>query len=622
VFGYEGKTAQEKREGAVWGAALSAAFPLGAAAIGKAWNGATSNKVAQELGSGKDFVNLSFTETKSGGGFAAGLYRHVIGKAFGAKGMIESQVNTLTGRIPKRREDMQRGLETSIRDAKTALSNLKFVNSKNEELHQEGAKRFSKNLEEKATAGFRISEDNIEKAYKDKINDLNAASGKTKSDTKHSALLAADEAVNGLNADFRATSILSALPREADEAAELITSMAPQESLRYLDEVWEKFGFASAKKHSYEVDVDDLLNRIDVLAQKEPAVKAGLARNRTGVQGIKDTVKETMALKMDRGLIKGTDLVELRSTIGRYINGLSEGAPEVKDFSNAVQSRIDDIIASQLPATAAESFKADRATWAIKKLVDDTSELATGGKGLREGAYTAEDWLAASKKRNAYITTRGKSILQEEAQEVAEISRARDKAIMKQADEDITVAKQELAKKTDGLKTDRKAEKRSLKDAYSAEIAEINDAFAKSKKDAAAFSARNVKRMETTQRFKQQMAGLDDQIKKLEADEKLLGSLGARSNVSIFEQAWASGVIGTMIKGVLNTGSALALGITGAPALATQSAQRALAGQTARQRSAFAAGQQIGRGVDAVNRSGAVPSLFGAQFQNVMSRDQ
>jgi len=626
VFGYEGATAQEKKENAIWSGALSAAFPVGAAAIGKMWNGATSNRVAQELGEGKDFVNLSFTESKKGGGLAAGLYRHIVGKAFGAKGMIESQVNSLTGRIPKRREGMERSLDTAIRDAKSAMTNLKFVNSRNEEAVEKGARELMESAKQKATAGGRIAEDNIDTAYRDKINSLNIASGKTQDDISNAALLEADEAVNGLNADFRATTLLAALPREADEAADLVTTMHPQEALQYLDKVWEKFGFLSAKKKSYKVNVDGLIGSIEALAKKEPAIRSGLARNNSGVTSVTKTVKETLEQKMNKGLIKGDDLVELRSTIGRYINGLSEGAPEVKDFSNAVQDRIDNIILGQLDGAAAEAFKADRAIWAVKKVVDEASEIATGGTQLRQGAYNGEDWLAALKKRNKFLTARGKSILQKEAQEVADLSRARDKAIKEKADDLVKAQKDKLELDVQAMKEAKEAEKRALKDAYDAEIKQLGRDFKATKKDAASASAYNVKRLEAKQRWQQQSEGLDEQIKKLADDEKYLKSLGARGNVTIFEQAFASGALGAIFKpvvdGVVRFGSALATGVAVAPVLARQSTQRLIAGQTGAQRRAFAAGQQASRANQALSQSGAVPSLFGAQFQNVMNQDQ
>lgn len=628
VFGYEGATTEEKIENAKWSGALSAAFPLAGGMMGKLWNGVTSNKVAQELGSGEDFVNLMFTESKKGGSGVADIYRHIVGKAFSAKGMIESQVNSLVSRIPKAREAMEQTSQTAKNDAVSRLKNLRAIQRENIEEATDAAKEIKDSLMAKATANNRIARDDIADEFTTKAEIFEDIAKQRKIDTESAAVLEVDEAVNALNADFRANTLLRALPSEADEAGDLVTTFDPQDALRHLDAMWNQFGFKSAKAADYKVNTDALTRRITAMANSDIAITSGLARNGSGVNSVLDVVAQTLESKVKNGVIKGTDMIKLRSDIGRFIGDLSEGSSAVRAFGDDVQDLLDDTIARQLDDKAAEAFKADRGLWKNKLMVQEATTVATGGNRLQQGAYTAEDWITAAKSRSKNFAARGMGVMQKEAQEVADISRARDKAIKEHAGKRVQEQARQNAVEMRALRAEKAKAKREATEAFEAEKRQINKDFYNSKRDAVAKKDRAIKEETVRTQWKTQMAGLDDEIKKLGEREKelmkLTTSQGGR--ITIFEQAFATGVLGSVVGRVfgrsLDTGTTLLAGAGAGYALKPEVVQRAIAGQTGVQRSLNALGQATGRAADAVTRSGAIPSLFGAAFNNVVDRQQ
>lgn len=628
VFGYEGATAEEKRQNAMWSGALSAAFPLAGGMVGKLWNGATSNKVAQELGSGDSFVNLMFTESKKGGSGVGDVYRHIVGKTFGAKGMIESQVNSLVSRIPKAREAMEQTSQTAKNDAVSRLKNLRAIQSDNVQKATDAASEIKESALAKATANNRIARDNITDEFAAKVDEFTDISKRRKADLESAAVLEVDEAVNALNADFRANTLLRALPSEADEAGDLVTTFDPQDALRHLDDMWNQFGFKSAKAADYKVNTDALVNRITAMANSDIAITSGLARNGSGVNSVLDVVAQTLESKVKNGVIKGTDMIKLRSDIGRFIGDLSEGSSAVRAFGDNVQDLLDDTIERQLDDAAREAFKADRGLWKNKLMVQEATTVATGGNRLQQGAYTAEDWITAAKSRSKNFAARGMGVMQREAQEVADISRARDKAIKEHAGKRVQEQAKQNATEMRALRADKAAAKRAATEAYEAEKRQISKDFYNSKRDAVAKKDYAIKAETVRTKWKNQTAALDDEIKVLKDREKelmkLTTSQGGR--ITIFEQAFASGVLGSVVGRVfgrsLDTGATLLAGSGAGMALKPEVVQRMIAGQTGVQRSLNALGQSAGRATDAVTRSGAVPSLFGSAFNNVINRDQ
>lgn len=628
VFGYEGATAEEKRQNAMWSGALSAAFPLGAGAIGKLWNGVTSNKVAQELGSGEDFVNLMFTESKKGGSGVGDIYRHVIGKTFGAKGMIESQVNSLVSRIPKARQAMMETSQTAKNDAVSRMRNLRAIQSDNVQKATDAANEIKESLMAKATANNRIARDDIANEFATKVDEFTDISKTRKADLESAALLEVDEAVNALNADFRANTLLRALPSEADEAGDLVTTFDPQDALRHLDEMWNQFGFKSAKAADYKVNTESLTRRIEAMANSDMAITSGLARNNSGVNNVLDVVAQTLESKVKNGVIKGTDMIKLRSDIGRFIGDLSEGSSAVRAFGDDVQDLLDATIERQLDDAAREAFKADRGLWKNKLMVQEATTVATGGNRLQQGAYTAEDWITASKSRSKNFAARGMGVMQKEAQEVADISRARDKAIKDHAGKRVQEQAKQNATELRALRAEKAVAKREATEAFEAEKRQISKDFYNSKRDAVAKKNYAIKGEAVRTQWKTQTAALDDEIAALKDREKelmkLTTSQGGR--ITIFEQAFATGVLGSVVGRLfgrsLDTGATLAAGSLAGNLLKPEMVQRAIAGQTGAQRSLNALGQSVGLAADATARSGAVPSLFGAAFNNVIDRSQ
>ena len=70
-------------------------------------------RVAQDLGTGEDFVPLVFTESG-----AAGFYRDIVSKSFGGKGAIIQQAQRIVNKVDASKVNIDDALATNIQEAK------------------------------------------------------------------------------------------------------------------------------------------------------------------------------------------------------------------------------------------------------------------------------------------------------------------------------------------------------------------------------------------------------------------------------------------------------------------------------------------------------------------------
>jgi len=628
VFGYEGATTEEKIENAMWSGALSAAFPMGFEGAGRLWNGITRRRTAQDLGGGDDFINLMFTEGYKGQTGASDVYRYLVGKAFSSNSMLGQQVNNLISKFPKKAADLKNQQSNMLRDAQSALNNVRYVQGRNKELAIEAAEEIQKDAKGRLKASKRISGDTRANGYDQRLQELTDTTNLTISRIEREAVMEADAAVNALNAEFRSNTLLRSLPSEADETGDLITTLDPQDALLRLDDLWNKFGFKSAKSANYKVNTDLIMGKITRMANKDIAIVSGLARNGSGVDTVLTTIRETLERNVKKGTIKGDAMIKLRSDIGRFIGELGEGSTAVRQLSDDIQDYLDDIIVKQLDGKAAADFKTDRSLWKNKLMVQEATTKATGGNKLQQGAYTAEDWIEATKSRSKGFAARGKGVMQKEAQKVSQLSRQRDEAIKKYADKLTDEAASQKAKTILAMKAENRAAVSKAASDHAEEIRKIDAEFRVSKKDATAIAERNIKKQQAKNNIQALNSRYAEDMQRLRDQEKLLKGLKSSANdkLSIFERAFATGVLGTVVGTAfgrsLDTASTLLLGTATASLLKPQTVQRAIAGQTGVQQSLYGFGQGVGRAADTLTRSGAVPSLFGSAFNNVVNRDQ
>jgi hypothetical protein len=582
AFGYEG---DDKLQNAATTGLISAAFPPLLAGGGAILNQASKTRISQQLGKGSEFVNLMFTESG-----AANVYRHLIAKSFGGAGLVEQQVRSLANRVSSSDTLKKQGVKLT-EDAKKALKRASKASSGSKVQAVEEA-RF---LKEEALADLslqgKLNNLELDEAASKRITALDDVANRSKLEVEAFAVKEADAAVNASEAAFRSNALKSAVPSQlTGDAANDILTLPPQKALEFLDQKWKELGFSSAKRVNYSIDNAAVLKDVKRMAADNPEVM-GLLGQAGNMNSVVNYLEQTLGKSTVDGVIRGKDLIGVRSNIGTFLNSLSDNKFVVGRFVDDVQNYLDDVILKQLSGEARESFVADRGLWRNKRMTEEAINKATGRGRDVQGAFTADDWIEAAKTNNRWLASRGNVVLQKEAQEQAALNRARDSQIKTLADKKTVEIINEAKVATQAQKETLSRARVDAAKSLGEQRRQIVNTYRDSAKSAADQEARDMGLLTVKQQHEQQLSGLDEAIvaaKGREAELKALSS-GSSAKMSIFEKSFASGVLGTLAAGTLGMGKALgnvgaiALGSTVGAVGARQSVQRAVAGQTAPQ---------------------------------------
>jgi hypothetical protein len=581
VIGFEGKTAEEKTENALWTAGISAAVPFAFEGVKQTYNFATKPKMAQELGEGANFINLMFTDHG-----LSNLYRSVVSKAYGGRSLTEQQARQMAGR------------SLTPKAARAAAEQIKSEAARKLAI---ATNSIGRNVDDQKTA---IQLD-LDKKIQDLSDELENAAGKEErrinlqidelEEAKVEPALArvlavkeADEAVASANAAFRGRALRESAPAGAtDDEINALGALAPQDANLMLDDLWKKYGFTVANGKQYTISSQGVIDFIDGI-RGEYSELALIGAERGGViKQINDFVLEEIKRVAPSGQIKGEDLVQLTSSIGRAINGLSSDAVSTRKFSSEVQGYLQSLLEKGLSKSELETLAADRFAWGIRSTVDDAIARASGGEG-KIGNFTASDYLNAIRGFSKRFAARGQGRLQKEAQQVASLQKGNESNIVKLADIELQRVKSQSIKERSKLRGELSNQKAAIK-------AEKEAAKRKARQDAKA-AAKNVDekaRIETAAAKKQeqfdiQIAGIDDQIAKAERQIGALETMTPSNFTgSVFENLFNTVLIGQGVGTVVPSFGAtqgiaesIALGFGGAKLLATETAQRVLARQS------------------------------------------
>ena len=590
LIGAEGNTMGERAQNALISGAIGTTFGgvLSLANLGV--NKALQSNIAQEVGKGANFVNLMFTEHA-----LAPVYQHVVAKAYGGRSLIEQQVVAMKNRLPSLDVLKQRGVFLKETAQKT-LSRAKAISSGNAEQQIEQATKLSKQLTDELTAGGRIEKTDLSIVSQKRIRDLENSVDVNA--MKAAATREADAAVNAVESSFRTEAIVKSLPTNAREGlADEISAMSPQDALRAVRKSWTATGFSAAKNANYRMSLPAVEKGIDKIL-KENATKVALAgaNAATTATTIKSYVSAMIRERAKNGVMKGEDLLQMRSEIGTVINNLSDNQAATREITKPIQRYFDDLLISKLDKTDAASFLKDRELWKLKSTLEDAVSVATGRNKNLQGAFDTDDWISANKKQGTYFSSVGEGVLQKDAQDVSKLAKQRKELIEGNAERDAAVLKKNSDKVIVAERILLKRQKDEAATANQARKREIEDAFDASKKAARDVETRNNAIAEENARFKQFISNIDNDIAKLEVSYKFFRDNMPKSG-SIFERLFATSLLAEAVP----TGDSMSIGlniaVTGtgfAKVLSTESAQRLLAGQTGFQR----AGSEIANRLD------------------------
>lgn len=538
----------QRGEGAIGGAMLGTLGGVAGEAIVGGVKALAKRRVAQDLGTGEDFVPLVFTESG-----AAGFYRDIVSKSFGGKGAIVQQAQRIVNKVDASKVNIDDALATNIQEAKRrGAMAVSVANKKVKEA--EISKRDLETL-----AGV---DDKATQAVMD--NDVAAAKIKALHDYVAS--------VNAAESLFRQKAVAASAPSLATkEQVEALQNEGIRTANLDLDDLWSTLGFKSAKdKQDFGISVDAAKAKLASLIKGDTEASVYLATKPNGLSSWVETYLEST---VKDGKITGSSLVNLRSEIGKVINALPDGGNmSLKKVVNGMQDYFDDIIERQLEGKALESFVKDRSRWAHRATLDSSIAKASVKSG-RKGEFNPEEWLESVKQFGKRSISRGQGLLQKEADEVGDLVANKDAFTIQQADKEARKIMDSYAGKL-----------QNQSNAFKNEITNANKELAKRQRIAKTTEARAANKLEhglEVSRLRSEQQRLDNSLSSLK-------ELMPRQNPSIFESITADGLLGT----ALGRGTSLILGGTGlGKLLSTESAQRFITGQTAFQ-------QNLQKGLD------------------------
>lgn len=613
VIGFEGEDLQDKAINATFTAGISATVPFAFAGVKKGYDFFTEPKMAQQVGEGADFVNLMFTDHG-----LSQVYRSVLSKAYGGRTLSEQQARKIAGRALTPAAANRAASELKAEAARKTKLAKEAINRNNSEALEEINLRFDDQIAE-AKRLAKESEGARKVEQENKIAELEEAKSNA-SLAKVLAVKEADEAVNSANAAFRGQALRQSAPSGASvDEINSLGAMDPQDANRALDQLWKQYGFKFANGKSYQINAEDAVSFINSI-RDDYSDLALVGAERGGIIGtVTQYITKEITTKAPDGVIRGEDLLNLRSTIGRAINGLSEGSVSTRRFSSEVQDYFNNLLESGLSKAEKEAFDADRYAWSVRSIVDDAIAGASkGGTQIREGAFNASDYLNSVKSFSSRFAARGQGRLQQEAQTAAKLAQTNKENILALADDQVReVAKQTIKDKA-LLRRDLAKQKDAIAKQRDAEIAALNKERANLKVDSEGRAALQRRIEDVKNRFSIQLSDIDKQISKATQEtEALKNMMPSTFKGSVFENLFNTALVGQAVLFATPAASesinkTLLSGGIGARILLQESSQRILARQSSGQAALRRNIAAMGQGVE--SREGFAPSVAGQMF--------
>lgn len=582
IIGAEGDTLEDKARNATFTAGISAAVPFAFAGLKKTYDFATEPKMAQQLGEGADFTNLMFTEHG-----LAQVYRSVIAKAYGGRTLSEQQARQVAGRAApaaaarKVVQEVKEESKKKVKDATAAIQRNTVEAIEETGLRLDDKIKEVERLSAKAQGAAKVEYDEQLDLLKEAK--INAGLAKTL------AVKEADASVNAANAGFRGQALREAAPSGATpDEINALGALDPQDANVALDNLWKKYGFKVANGKTYNIDKDQIAGFIDNIADDYSDLVLVGAEKGGIINAVKQYVIEEIGRKAPDGVIKGEDLLQLRSTIGRAINGLSDSSVSTRRFSSEVQGYFHDLLESGLNAAERKTFATDRTAWGVRSTVDEATVKASGGDA-RAGAFTAKDYLDALRSFSPRFAARGAGRLQKEAQELAAVTEKNKQNILDLADSEAKRIVGEATRDRAILRRQFEKTRNELLAKQKEEIAAIKREKAIDKASEQGKELIRIRIAETKEKYALQLANLDEAAAKAKNEMDSLQSLMPRNfQGSVFENLFNTAIVGQAVlipapELGRQIGSTIVTGFGASNILAREATQRILARQSGAQ---------------------------------------
>lgn len=383
-----------------------------------------------------------------------------------------------------------------------------------------------------------------------------------------------EEAIRTAEDTFRMSVMAASLPTNMDRTfgEALDAAPNPNAALALIDNQWANNGFAMVNDRSFQIgkssfDPDSFDKDLkdfapDIRERMSPLIK------------LANSELESI---VTNGWVKGQDLTKLRTMFRQRINSLGDEGQEAatKAAYSVVADRIEKTIRGQLKGNKLNAYldelKAYKTYTVFKNAVEQKSK-----KTGQHGAFSADDWMFALGKVSKKDRQQGEGLFRGEAESLGRLVNQEQTAQQQAAD---SVGK-ELTRQKAKEKAREKASLERLKAQTKDRLERLKTRQA-SQRDVIAIAAEEKKLNELEPKLNQAKQEYAE-LKGKALDNKVnwfksmvtTGMLGSGSGVML------GAVTGEPIIGGVG---GLALGMTTATKLASPTAQRVAAGQTAPQ---------------------------------------
>ena len=551
----EGNRLMGAVEGGAWGAGTGTAMQ----GLGFMYNGLKKQRIAQELGSGDNFIPI--TQAANPGdateSFFHSIYRDVVGPSWGGQATLKQQERRLLSPLASKSATASERLAKAQRNAKDAVAQVRKTNASARASAESEAKQVFGSTKAALDEGL----ENIKIDFKSESALVPIKAART-----------LDQVTEEAAETFRVKAFLEAIPEgtPVDKIDDVIGNLntSPNKAMRMVDDLWSENGFKMLSDRKFQINADDIEKKMMARLKEDPLFDlTGTADADIMMQRMKQIIQENT----NRGWIDGQTLSKIRSSLGSKAAQFSDqGGSDAVKFTmlRELQDVLNDHVKSKLSGAAREAFDAHVAGWkanvTLRGAVTSASRKAGG-----LGKFGADDWVSSIAKNSPRDARQGSGVLRAEADGLAVMLADRNKALQTTAD----TALMSLEKnKAAAIKANRAA------------VAKAKAKLEQEKIDINRSSDSALNRQVRLAENKSKIVDLERQDSQLNEMYTTLKKQSASDDNNIFKRIAANGTLGSMFGSSVFALADVATLSAGGRALASQPVQRFIAGQTALQR--------------------------------------
>ena len=491
------------------------------------------------------------------------FYRDVVGPSLGGKGVIRAQEEKVVAPFVLKQAERKKALKNFVRASKTegAEASARLSNAINDVTETGKVKGLD------IAGQAEISADVIKGKYDKFLGSKGETIARKTQQLKNT--------VETNNDMLRLAAFDNSVPVGAKKAdvAKILEAGDPNIAMNQLEKLWQKEGFRSIKDISFRMKPEELLVEIEKKVSEDTTLS--LLAGKAGVRTLIEDGLVTLAAKRNpkTGRIKGEDLSAVRNSFGMAASKMSDEGGQaalMQGLYREIQNVIDTNMKKQLSGKRLDAFEGDVASWASQTVLRDAVTRASTKAG-RQGRFTADEWIASIKKNSPQQARRGKGPLRAEAEELAALTAKQEGSIISNADK--------LANKLSARRANE------LKRVKNKAVAEKNAIY----KETATLKKNLRNNPTNAERLAQNMKRTDELEDAIEAGKNELEAISKTrtiANPTWYQLLASSAIIGSItgLSAGLTGGLTSAAGVIGSSrALATPTAQKVIAGQTAPQ---------------------------------------